>query len=116
MSRLLLGYKGLTGVIPGSIASLAGLSQLDLTGNDLEGSIPDLSSLSSLTVLALGGNSKLKGSFPTWLTGLKRLVGLYLWGTNIEGDLPNWLTRLTGLKALSLSTNLDLSVRRGKAL
>ena len=109
VSRLFLGDKGLTGVIPGSIESLTGLSELYLTRNDLEGSIPDLSSLESLTVLALGGNSKLKGSFPTWLTDFDGLVGLYLWGTNVEGDLPNWLTQLTNLKALSLSSNPDLS-------
>ncbi|MCY4601784.1 MAG: cadherin domain-containing protein, partial [Acidobacteria bacterium] len=77
IEQLDLSHKGLKGTLPPALAQLSALQSLDLSGNMLTGSIPDLSALATLQKLTLGRN-KLTGSIPSTLGALVNLVELRL--------------------------------------
>ena len=59
VTQLDLSDNSLNGSIPSELGDLSSLTHLYLGNNDLSGSIPtDLGDLSSLTVLVLSGNSR----------------------------------------------------------
>ena len=78
---------------------------MELSGNDLTGSIPpELGGLASLESLSLGGND-LTGSIPPELGGLVSLESLRIGGNDLDGSIPPELGELTGLKVLRLQNN-----------
>ena len=101
LTSLNLSDNQLTGSIP-TLSSLTGLTSLDLSDNQLTGSIPTMSGLSSLTTLNLSDN-QLSGSIPA-LSGLSSLTTLDLSDNQLSGSIPA-LSGLTGLTTLSLSDN-----------
>ena len=54
---LALSFNGLVGVLPASLAKLSALQELDVEYNKLTGALPDLSPLSQLVQLGVGGNN-----------------------------------------------------------
>ena len=81
------------------------ITELNLTRNQLKGKLPpELTNLTNLEVLALGGN-QLTGTIPTWLSNLANLQELYLWGNKLTGKIPTELGSLTNLTILVLSEN-----------
>ena len=94
--------EGLTGSIPDTIGQLINLQALYLYGNQLTGSIPDLSGLTSLQYLYLNDN-QLTGSIPD-LSGLESLVELALYNNQLTGYIPD-LSDLTSLTYLDLERN-----------
>ena len=109
--------NNLVGTLPAALGNLDQMEQLYLCGNQLRGTIPDLSNLTylehlylhnnqsrgqllgaipaslgdltSLTVLSLGGN-QLTGAIPEELGGLTSLTNLSLWGNQLTGEIPSW--------------------------
>ena len=69
----------------------------------MSGTIPNLSSLTSLTHLYLN-NNQLSGTIPNWLSNLTSLTHLYLNNNQLSGEIPD-LSRLTNLQQLSLWGN-----------
>ena len=49
---------------------VARVTEIDLSGRGLSGTIPDLSALNELKVLKLGDNNDLSGSLPAWISSL----------------------------------------------
>ena len=88
------------------LGSLSYLTELDLSGNQLSGSIPpELGSLSNLAHLGLSVN-ELSGSIPSELDSLSNLMGLYLNENELSGSIPSELGSLTGLESeLYLNSN-----------
>ena len=81
------------------------VTQLDLSDNSLDGSIPaELGNLSSLQRLRLNSNS-LSGSIPSELGDLSSLERLVLSGNSLSGDIPSDLTDLDSLTHLYLQEN-----------
>ena len=95
---------GAGGGIPTWLNSLTTLVELNLWGNELGGTIPSLSRLSSLKLLKLQNNS-LTGSIPTWLGSMNSLGGLYLHNNDLTGSVPSQLGQLTRLRRLWIDRN-----------
>ena len=81
------------------------VTQIKLTENQLNGTIPsELENLSSLTLLNLE-NNQLSGTIPSVLTNLANLVQLALGENQLSGPVPPELGILTNLQSLHLGYN-----------
>jgi len=79
--------------------------QIDLTSNQLNGSIPpDLQNLPNLVYLYLRSN-QLSGTIPPELGNLPNLLDLWLAANQLDGTIPQSLGNLSNLKTLWLDTN-----------
>lgn len=96
--------------IASEIALLAGLRSLDLSDNDVEGTVPDAlwTSNTNLTDLDLSYNPTLRASIPPSVTNLASLRRLDLTSCDLTGTLPTELGSLPRLELLSLGSNPDL--------
>ncbi|KAG2384806.1 uncharacterized protein HKW66_Vig0118980 [Vigna angularis] len=96
---------------------LSHLKFLDLSGNNLQGNIPELENVTSLVKLDLSFN-KLEGPIPTSLGKVTTLVKLDLsfnklegnltldyYGNKVDGEHPKSLGKLSSLRVLKLSSN-----------
>ena len=102
VTQLDLDFSGLTGTIPAALGDLTGLTYLNLNDNDLTGSTPDLSALTSLTHLDLSDN-QLTGSIPAALDNLTTLTHLNLSNNNFTaGPITVWINSLPNLITLNL--------------
>ena len=101
VARLVLERNGLNGQIP-DLGALTSLTRLDLARNELSGQIPDLGALTNLTQLDLGYN-ELSGQIPD-LSRLTNLTKLELASNELSGQIPD-LSALTRLTRLELSSN-----------
>jgi len=101
VTNLQLIGRSLTGSIP-DLSALTGLQSLWIQGNELTGSIPDLSALTGLRNLWLQNNG-LTGSIPD-LSALTNLESLHLHKNELTGSTPD-LSALTNLARLLLSDN-----------
>ncbi len=88
---LRLPGRGLFSSIPPGISRLAGLLELDLSDNQLDGDIPpELGKLKSLEFLNLSEN-RLTGEIPSELGSLSNLSLLELSGNELTGTIPEGL-------------------------
>nr|KJB45902.1 hypothetical protein B456_007G336200 [Gossypium raimondii] len=91
--------------VPKWIFSLHGLVSIDLSGNSLEGPIPDyFGNISFLEVLDLSWNH-LNSSIPNSLYSLNRLQFLSLRETQLQGTISSSIGNLSSLTQLDLSEN-----------
>uniref|UniRef100_A0A5B7AXY5 non-specific serine/threonine protein kinase n=1 Tax=Davidia involucrata TaxID=16924 RepID=A0A5B7AXY5_DAVIN len=129
LNSLVLSSNSISGNLPPELNNCSNLKVLNLTGNNMNGILPDLSSLMNLEVLDLSVNH-FSGGFPTWvgkLTGLvslglgdneydegeipeslgnlKKLTWLYLGGSNLRGTIPESIFELKALETLDISKN-----------
>ena len=106
VTRILLGAKSLTGVIPPELGDLERLTYLSLRENELTGEIPhELGSLERLNTLILSDNL-LGGEIPPALGDLSLLLHLFLNSNQLSGAIPGELGALEELATLHLQTNL----------
>ena len=95
----------LNGSIPPALGNLTSLKYLYLYDNQLSGSIPPaLGNLANLEQLNLYGN-QLNGSIPPELGNLANLLYLYLSSNQLSGSIPPELGNLANLEQLYLSGN-----------
>ena len=101
-----LSDNQLTGSIPPEIGYLTNLTYLEISENyDLTGSIPpEIGNLTNLTYLNLGGNL-LTGEIPPEIGNLTNLIDLDLRWNQLTGSIPSEIGNLTNLTNLSLSNN-----------
>ena len=97
-----LSMNDLNGTIPAKLGDLSALTVLDLSMNDLNGTIPaKLGDLSALTELNLHSN-QLTGSIPADLGSLRALKVLDLHSNQLTGIIPTELESLSALTKLYL--------------
>ena len=101
--QLDLNENNLVGTLPASLGNLDQMGWLYLYGNQLTGTIPDLSALTNLKDLYLNSN-QLTGTIPPSLGSHTLLIVLSLWGNQLTGEIPD-LSRLTSLTHLWLGGN-----------
>ena len=100
-----LSDNNLTGTIPEEIENLD-LSFLNLSNNQLTGEMPaSIGNVSTLYYLNIA-NNKLTGSIPSELGKLANLEICYLFGNQLEGTLPESLANLTKLSVMDFSGNM----------
>ena len=88
-----------------SYARLTDLKSLDLSNNQLSGSIPEqFSSLKNLSILSLM-NNQLVGEIPQGIGDLPNLDTLNLWNNSLTGTLPQNLGSNGKLMKLDVSSN-----------
>ena len=81
------GGNRFTGGFPPELANLTELRHLWFSSTRMGGPLPDLSGLSLLAILHLGGNG-FTGPLPAWLGGLQKLRVLHLRGNDLTGCVP----------------------------
>ncbi|KAL5204514.1 hypothetical protein ABZP36_009385 [Zizania latifolia] len=100
-----LSYNNLTGSIPQSIGNLAGLDTLDLSFNKFSGSVPaGKGYFAGLSTLVLSENS-LSGQIPAEIRYFSSLTTLDLFGNNLSGPVPSEIGMLANLTYLGISSN-----------
>ena len=83
-------YFLITGSIPSSFGNFCNLEFLDLSSNNLNGSLPEI----------INGTETCNSKSP-----LPNLRELYLEYNQLMGKLPNWLSEVKHLKELDISHN-----------
>lgn len=105
VSHLQLSSNNLTGSIPPAIGNLSRLERLVLSYNELSGEIPsEIGNLTNLEVLEIRWN-ELTGFIPATIGNLTNLNELDLTDNELSGFIPPEIGNLTNLNELSLSAN-----------
>ncbi|KAG0513009.1 hypothetical protein BDA96_10G063900 [Sorghum bicolor] len=95
------GYRNIT-EIPLALFNLTELISLDLSNNNLNGSIPpEVGNLSKLETWHFNNNN-LSGSFPHESSLLRNLKSLWIFDNNVEGLIPEFIQNLTSLTDLRI--------------
>ena len=89
----------------GEVYSVEDTDSLDLSNNQLTGSIPpEIGNLTNLTWLWLNDN-QLTGSIPPEIGNLTNLTRVSLYDNQLTGSIPSELGNLTNLTYLNLKSN-----------
>ncbi|KAF0901602.1 hypothetical protein E2562_003573 [Oryza meyeriana var. granulata] len=95
------GYRSITR-IPEELFSLTELVSLDLSNNNLSGSItPNIANLNKLELWHFN-NNQLSGPFPSESSSLRNLQSLWMFDNNIDGPVPEFVANFTNLKDLRI--------------
>lgn len=110
ISEINLAGMNLTGSVPQSIGQLTALVNVSLANNHLTGPLPNFSNLTMLQRLHLQNNN-LNGSVPDWLSELKYLKELFIENNSFSGVIPAQLLSNPSLD-FRYSGNQNLHVRK----
>lgn len=104
MDYLDLSANNLVGTLPVELSQLSNLQTIYLYSNRLTSPLPDLSSLSQLSILELGYNLFAE-PLPEWIAGLQNLTWLALYGNQFTGSISASYGQLANLRDLLLFAN-----------
>ena len=106
VTELDLNGNGLDGTLPAELGDLSELEQLDLGSNDLSGALPtELANLSNLTTLLLNKSRALTGPLPDGLRELTDLTTVWIQDTELcapdDDAFQMWVATLPSFDANS---------------
>ncbi|XP_047336114.1 receptor-like protein 6 [Impatiens glandulifera] len=105
LKQLVLSETNVNSVVPGSLANITSLTNLQMVSCGLYGEFPNqIFLLPSLQVLRLSRNKNLTGSFPRF-DSLSQLQDIRLQFTSFMGKLPETIGNLASLKILALGVS-----------
>ncbi|WKA04203.1 hypothetical protein VitviT2T_022260 [Vitis vinifera] len=105
LTDLDISWNSLNGSIPLSMGNLQALMTLVISNNHLSGEIPQfLNKMPSLYIVDMSNNS-LPGTIPRSLGSLTTLRFLVLSNNNLSGELPSHLQNCSALESLDLGDN-----------
>ncbi len=105
VTQINLSSNNLSGSIPAELGALSGLNKLDLGANNLTGAIPPLlGNIGNLLTLSLA-NNLLTGGIPAQLGNLSNLSTLNLARNKLAGAIPSNLGNLSSLIYLGMNSN-----------
>ncbi|XP_010482273.1 PREDICTED: probable leucine-rich repeat receptor-like protein kinase At5g49770 isoform X2 [Camelina sativa] len=122
LTVLRLNRNKLSEEIPSSLNNLTDLQELYLSDNRLTGTLPNLTSLTSLYTLDVSNNEKMTLSLiPSWIPSLRNLATLRLEGIQLDGPIPTSLFSPAQLQTVYLKRNhinatLDFGTNYSKQL
>jgi Leucine-rich repeat (LRR) protein len=108
LTNLNLQRSGLTGNWKNNILCLPNIQELDMSKNDLDGQLPNLSCSTYLRILDLS-YCLFKGPIPLSFSKLTYLTSLSLIENRLNGSIPSSLLTLPHLTLLSLNDNVFIS-------
>ncbi|KAL6282451.1 hypothetical protein ACE6H2_013380 [Prunus campanulata] len=99
-------FNVLKGHVPVVVFNMSSLTTLALSGNSLSGGLPDniCQHLPSLQILGLGRN-QFDGPLPSKLWQCRELLKLFLGENNFSGSIPKNIGNLTIMELINLSNN-----------
>ncbi|EEC82277.1 hypothetical protein OsI_26501 [Oryza sativa Indica Group] len=103
ITSITLNAANLGGQLGNTLGNFTSLITLDLSNNNIGGTIPDNLPI-TLQRFFLSGN-QLSGSIPSTLSTLTLLTGLSLNNNHLSGEIPDAFSTLTGLANLDFSSN-----------
>ena len=110
VTNLDLSNNNLVGSIPTSIGNFSNLQQLKLIYNQLTGSIPsEIGNLTNLIIFDVSGN-QLTGNIPVEIGNLSNLEELHIDLNQLTGSIPSELGNLLNLKICWLRNQLTGSI------
>ncbi|KAF5759307.1 putative protein kinase RLK-Pelle-LRR-XI-1 family [Helianthus annuus] len=104
MELLDLSVNDITGTIPSDLFLLKNLTEVYLYGNNLIGEIPDSIEATNMQIIDLSAN-KLIGKIPDGFGNLMSLWNLSLMINHLSGEVPASIARLPNLYDLRIFTN-----------
>ena len=104
LGEILLAKNQLEGPIPMELCELVGITFLDLSENNLSGSIPSCFNSSSIKHVHLNKN-RLSGPITSAFQNSSSLVTLNLRDNHLTGNIPDWIGSLSSLSILLLKAN-----------
>ncbi|XP_010441081.1 PREDICTED: probable leucine-rich repeat receptor-like protein kinase At5g49770 [Camelina sativa] len=122
LTVLRLNRNKLSEEIPSSLNNLTDLQELYLSDNRLTGTLPNLTSLTSLYTLDVSNNEKMTLSLvPSWIPSLRNLATLRMERIQLDGPIPTSLFSPAQLQTVYLKRNhinatLDFGTNYSKQL
>eukprot|EP00984_Skeletonema_dohrnii_P027847 scaffold17539_cov76-Skeletonema_dohrnii-CCMP3373.AAC.2 len=106
VTELVLANNSLSGRLSESIGNLTFIEVLDLSDNDMKGSIPTDIGLPKLRQFDMSSNA-LSGSLPEWFNNLPQLRRFDMSSNALSGELPGFAESILSLQELDLSNQIN---------
>ena len=104
VSEIFITGNGLEGSIPSEIGRLSALEHISLYNNTISGQLPErMKELTNLQFVAIESN-ELSGSLPSWINQWTNVESIALGDNSLTGPIPS-LQELTSLTELALDFN-----------
>ncbi|OIV91711.1 hypothetical protein TanjilG_26564 [Lupinus angustifolius] len=106
--------NGLTGGLPSNFNNLEKLSELYLSDNKFNGSLPDLTAMNSLTYVDMSNNSFTSSdNIPSWVTSLEYLTTVILGDNQLSGTFNISNGYSNSLQLINLQNNAITDYKPG---